>query len=92
MTLLLTILLMLFLSNLPWMNDKFLIFINIKKNLLVIFFEILIYFLIFRVVTFFLELSIYGNAHSQDWQFYAALLSLFYVSSSPGFIVKVLWK
>jgi hypothetical protein len=52
----------------------------------------LLYFFVFRLVTFLLELSIFGNVHDQGWQFYAALLALFIVSSSPGFVVKVLWK
>jgi hypothetical protein len=83
---------MIFLSNLPWITQDFLIFIKFKKTLFVIFVEILLYFFIFRLVTFLLELSIFGNVHEQGWQFYAALLSLFIVSSSPGFVVKVLWK
>ena len=88
----LTLILMIFLSNLPWITQDFLIFIKFKKTLFVIFVQILLYFFIFRLVTFLLELSIFGNVHEQGWQFYAALLSLFIVSSSPGFVVKVLWK
>jgi hypothetical protein len=88
----LTLILMIFLSNLPWITQDFLIFIKLKKTLLVIFIEILLYFFVFRLVTFLLELSIFGNVHDQGWQFYAALLALFIVSSSPGFVVKVLWK
>ena len=38
------------------------------------------------------ESHLEGNVHDQGWQFYAALLALFMVSSSPGFVVKVLWK
>ena len=83
---------MIFLSNLPWITQDFLIFIKFKKTLFVIFVELLLYFFIFRLVTFLLELSIFCNVHEQSWQFYAALLSLFIVSSSPGFVVKVLWK
>jgi len=37
-----------------------------------------------------LELSIFGNVHDQGWQFYAALLALFIVSSSPGFVVMII--
>ena len=59
----LTLILMIFLSNLPWITQDFLIFIKFKKTLFVIFVEILLYFFIFRLVTFLLELSIFGNVH-----------------------------
>jgi hypothetical protein len=92
MIIILILVLMIFLANLPWLTKNFLIFFEIKKNLLIIFLEILLYFLIFRFIAYFLEISSFGNAHDQGWQFYAALLALFFVASSPGFVVKVLWK
>ena len=52
---------MIFLSNLPWITQDFLIFIKLQKTLLVIFIEILLYFFVFRLVTFLLELSFFGK-------------------------------
>ncbi len=92
MIFLLILILMIFLANLPWMTSNFMLLFPAKKSLPIIVLEVLLYFLIFRLITYALEWTMIGSVHNQDWQFYAALLSLFIVSSSPGFVVKVLWK
>jgi len=79
-------------ANLPWLNDRFLVFFDIpghqkdhkteKFRLL----EWFIYFILIGVIALGFEIRSIGERHSQDWEFYAITFFMFIVFSIPGYV------
>ena len=80
-------------ANLPWITKNFLIFVKKpKKNNFLVLLELIVFYFILGAFLLFIENQTLGNAHNQDWEFYAVTFCLFIVFSFPGFIYKVIWK
>tara|TARA_B110000971_G_scaffold162727_1_gene166417 strand:- start:60 stop:338 length:279 start_codon:yes stop_codon:yes gene_type:complete len=80
-------------ANLPWLSNNFLIFIQKpKKNIFLVFFELVVFYFIFGAFLLFIEKQTLGNIHNQGWEFYIITFFLFLVFSFPGFIYKIVWK
>jgi|TARA_B110000444_G_C18307329_1_gene352356 hypothetical protein len=80
-------------ANLPWITKNFLFFVKKpKKNNFLVLLELIVFYFILGAFLLFIENQTLGNAHNQDWEFYAVTFCLFIVFSFPGFIYKVIWK
>lgn len=78
-------------ANLPWMNNRFLIFITPQKGVKrfwMEFVEWLILYLLVGLLALGLENKQMGQLHQQDWEFYATTLCLFVVFAIPGFVYR----
>ncbi|MDR2015898.1 MAG: DUF2818 family protein [Azoarcus sp.] len=56
------------------------------------FLELLVLYLVVGGAAFLLEKSAYGSVYPKNWQFYVAMLCLFFVFAFPGFIYRHLWR
>ena len=84
------VLLALVAANLPWLYERFLVFIkpaDVKKPWMCLLEVVLMYFLT-GFVALGLERKITGEIHQQDWEFYAVTFFVFLVFSCPGFIYR----
>ena len=63
-----------------------------KKNIFLVFFELVVFYFIFGAFLLFIEKQTLGNIHNQGWEFYIITFFLFLVFSFPGFIYKIVWK
>ena len=78
-------------ANLPWISERFLIFIQPKdkeKKVWMRLVEWLILFFLSGLLARGLETKITGEIHSQDWEFYAVGFCLFVIFAFPGFIYR----
>jgi len=85
-------------ANFPWLNERFLFFIEPKPNktpwmrLL----EWLLLYSMVGVIALGFEKKLTGQLHAQEWEFYATGFCLFVVFALPGFIYRHdflnLWK
>ena len=78
-------------ANLPWLNSRFLIFIQPEggtKRFWMEFVEWLLLYFMVGLVALGLENKQMGQLHSQDWEFYATTLCLFVVFAIPGFVYR----
>ena len=78
-------------ANLPWISERFLIFIQPKDNQKKIWMRLaewLILFFLSGLLAAGLEKKITGEIHSQDWEFYAVGFFLFVLFAFPGFIYR----
>jgi len=76
-------------ANLPWMSERFLIFIQPKDNRKKMWMRLLEWLLLYflsGVLAWGLEKKVTGGVHAQDWEFYAVGFCLFLVFAFPGFI------
>lgn len=76
-------------ANLPWLSERFLIFIRPKDNQKKIWMRLLewliLYFLA-GLLALGLEKKATGEIHNQDWEFYVVGFFLFMIFAIPGFI------
>lgn len=85
------LLLMVFVAaNLPWLNERFLFFIEPKerKTPWMRLLEWLLLYFIIGLIALGFEKKMTGQLHSQDWEFYATGFCLFIVFALPGFIYR----
>lgn len=85
-------LLAIFLANLPFLLDSFLIFFHCDvKKFYLIFIELLLSYLLVFIFSLLCE-SRFSSIHHKDWVFYVITLSGFAVLSYPGFVFRYLLK
>ncbi|MGD8484058.1 MAG: DUF2818 family protein [Thioalkalispiraceae bacterium] len=85
------LLLALLAANLPWLSDRFFVFLpppGGKKRFWMEFLEWLVFYLLMGLVAFGFEMKTMGGLHSQDWEFYAVTFCLFVVFALPGFVYR----
>ena len=78
-------------ANLPWLYDRFLLFIlpkEGKKKVWMCLIDLLLMYFIFGLFSLGLEKKYTGELHQQDWEFYWVSFFIFLVFSTPGFIYK----
>ncbi len=81
-------------ANLPWLSDRFLLFITPadgRKKVWMRLLEWLILAVLVGTVAVGLERKATGSIHEQEWEFYAVSLFLFMVFAIPGFIWRHQW-
>lgn len=90
-----TILLLLALTaaNLPFVAERFLLVIPLKKekHLTWHLLELLVLYFLVGGASLLLEQQL-GARHSQNWEFYAVTVCLFLVFAFPGFTYRYLWR
>lgn len=78
-------------ANLPWLSERFLIFIRPKNDQKKIWMRLLEWLLLYFIAGFTalgLEKKITGQIHEQDWEFYVVGFCLFMVFAFPGFVYR----
>ena len=78
-------------ANMPWLNNRFLIFIQPEggiKHFWMEFVEWLVLYAVIGLIALGLENKQMGQLHGQDWEFYATTLCLFVVFAIPGFVYR----
>jgi hypothetical protein len=84
-------------ANLPFINERLLAVISVKrfaegiKPFWVRVLELLFWYAVIGLLGMFFERMI-GNTFAQRWEFYVTALSLFVVLAFPGFVVRYLLK
>ena len=74
-------------ANIPWLSDRFLVFIRVAdKNIWQRWLEWLLLYVIIGVLAVGMEYKLTGVYYPQEWEFYVTTLCLFVVFSLPGFI------
>jgi len=89
------ILLAIIVANLPWLSNRLFYSIPLKsghKSIAWCLFELILLYFLMGIIVHFAEVSVMGQAASQDWEFYAVTACLFLVFAFPGFVYKILWK
>ena len=88
-----TIILVILLANLPWLSNRFMLFIPLKsKPLKVCVIEWLVNYSVLGVVTLGIEFKLTGGIHTQEWEFIVITLCVFAVFSMPGIIFRYLTR
>lgn len=88
------ILLAAFAANLPFLNERLLAVVPLRKqgkSFWLRIFELTVLYFFVLGVAYALEARI-GNAFSQRWEFYAITVCLFIVLAYPGFVYRYLRK
>ncbi len=78
-------------ANLPWLNERFLIFIepeDHRKKVWMRLLEWLLLYFLCGLLALGMEKKMTGQIHPQDWEFYAVGFCLFMVFAFPGFIYR----
>lgn len=78
-------------ANLPWLSERFLIFIRPKNNQKKIWMRLLEWLILYFIgglTALGLEKKITGQVHEQDWEFYVVGFFLFMVFAFPGFVYR----
>ena len=78
-------------ANLPWMSERFMLFISTGENGKSTWMRLLEWLILYFLVgglSFGLETRVTGGIHSQNWEFYAVTCCLFLVFALPGFIYR----
>lgn len=81
----------LLLANLPWISERFLLVIKPasgKKPFWMALVEWLLMFVLLSAIAVGLEKKLFGNTHSQSWEFYVVALCMFMVLAFPGFVYR----
>lgn len=80
-------------ANLPFVSQRFLLFIPIakKKNPGLALLELLIWLALVLAFGIYLEAR-QGNVFTKGWEFYAISVCLFLVAAFPGFVWRYLRK
>lgn len=82
-------------ANLPWFSNRFLYLIPLKsseKNVAWCLLELIVLYFITGLIAYYAELTTFGQAAPQSWEFYAVTACLFLVFSFPGFVYKFFWR
>lgn len=77
-------------ANIPWISQRFLLFITPvkgKKEWMRLI-EWLLFYAIIGLIAIGLEQKTLGTLHQQQWEFYVTTLCLFMVCAFPGFIYR----
>ena len=85
------LLLALIAANIPWFNERFLLFIKPKsgsKKAWMCLLEVLLMYCLIGFIAAGMEYRITGDTHVQDWEFYAVTFFVFLVFACPGFIYR----
>lgn len=74
-------------ANLPWLNNRILLFYTMSegKPVWLRLVEWFFYYLLMGAIAVGMERKITGGIHPQAWEFYAVTISLFLVFAFPGF-------
>jgi hypothetical protein len=76
-------------ANLPWLSERFLIFIRPKDNKKKVWMRLLEWLLLYFIcglLALGFEKKMTGEVHPQDWEFYWVGFFLFLIFAFPGFI------
>ena len=76
-------------ANLPWLSERFLIFIEPKNKIKHVWMRLLEWLLLYFIIGLLalgLEKKITGEVHHQGWEFYSVGFCLFLIFAFPGFI------
>ena len=76
-------------ANLPWLSERFLIFIQPEgqqKKIWMRLLEWLLLYFICGLLAVGIEKKMTGEVHTQDWEFYVVGFFLFMIFAFPGFI------
>ena len=88
-----TIILVVTLANLPWLSNRFMLFLPLKaKSVKICLVEWLVHYILLGVVTVSLEFKIVGGIHAQNWEFFVITLCVFAVFSMPGIVFRYLMR
>lgn len=77
-------------ANLPWASERFFLMYgpkNGKRGWMRLSEWAVLYFVV-GGIAFGLEKKLYGETHSQGWEFYAVTVAIFAVFAMPGFIYR----
>lgn len=80
------------LANFPFLTKRLFGVIRLPRK--TFFFEgleLLIYFILLGILAYGLERQT-GQVHTQNWQFFVTVFSLFLVFAFPGFVFRYFWK
>jgi Protein of unknown function (DUF2818) len=75
-----------FAANIPWLSERFLLVVTIRKSASLRWLEWLLLYVLIGILSVGLEYKVTGVRQAQDWEFYVVTLSLFMVFALPGFI------
>lgn len=84
----------LLLANLPWLNERALLFFKLKKPQkggVLRFVEIVVYYFVGLFVAMGLETQYSGDIYQQDWEFFVTTFCLFAVLAVPGMVYRHQW-
>ena len=73
-------------ANIPWLSERFLLVLAMRKNAWLRWLEWLLLYGLTGLLSVGLEYKVTGVRQPQDWEFYVVTLSLFMVFALPGFI------
>jgi hypothetical protein len=73
-------------ANCPWLSERFLLLLTIRKSAWLRWLEWLLLYVIVGLVSVGLEYKVTGVRQPQSWEFYVVTLALFMVFALPGFI------
>lgn len=79
-------------ANLPWLSDRLFFILRPasgQKQTVYRLLEWLLMYFIAGGIALGVEQKVTGDAHAQDWEFYAVTACLFIIFSLPGFIYHV---
>lgn len=77
-------------ANLPWLNERFLLFIvpTGGKRVWMRLLEWLIFLCLWVLLSLGMEKKLLGEVYRQEWEFYTVLVCLYAVFALPGFIYR----
>ena len=79
-------------ANLPWLNERFLLFFvppaKTGKRVWMRLLEWLIYLCLWSLLALGMEKKLLGEIYHQQWEFYAVLVCLYAVFALPGFVYR----
>jgi hypothetical protein len=77
-------------ANLPWLNERFLLFIVPAdgKRVWMRLLEWLIFLCLWVLLSLGMEKKLLGEIYRQEWEFYTVLVCLYAVFALPGFIYR----
>lgn len=73
-------------ANIPWLSERFLLVLSMRKSAWLRWLEWLLLYALTGLLSVGLEYKVTGVRQPQDWEFYVVTLSLFMVFALPGFI------
>ncbi len=93
MSSLVLIIIVLVLANLPWLTERFFLFIAMPKGKSVSLrlVELLSFYLLSLVVAAMAEMQFSGDIHKQEWEFFWSTFFAYLVLSVPGVVYRYQW-
>lgn len=80
------------LANLPFLSNRFLGIIPLRrKRFIYCLAELIIFYVVLGIVGYILE-SRAGVVHTQDWVFYVVTSLIFIIFSFPAFVWRYFWQ